>query len=360
MNQNNYVAIMAGGIGSRFWPMSRATYPKQFLDILNTGKTLLQSTYERYLSFIPNENIYIVTSEEYVSIVHEQLPNLPFINIIGEPERKNTAPCIAYISLKIKKLNADANIIVAPSDHLIDDVEEFQNTCLEALDFTAKNNAFVTLGIKPTYANTGYGYIQYEGEAVQNEIYKVKRFTEKPDLDNATTFFKSGDYLWNAGIFIWKAKDIIDAFREFMPEMFDIFIGSIPYLNTEKEKAAIQHVFKYCESVSIDYAIMEKAQNVYIIPSEFTWSDLGTWNSAWENFEKDNAENAVSGENTLMVDSTGCIVHSNDQKLVLVGGLDDLIIVNTPDALLICKKENEQQIKDYVAKVKQIKGGQYL
>ena len=360
MNQNNYVAIMAGGIGSRFWPMSRATYPKQFLDILNTGKTLLQSTYERYLSFIPKENIYIVTSEEYVSIVHEQLPNLPFENIIGEPERKNTAPCIAYISLKIKKLNADANIIVAPSDHLIDDVQEFQKTCLEALDFTSKNNAFVTLGIKPTYANTGYGYIQYEGDAVQNEIYKVKRFTEKPDLATATTFFKSGDYLWNAGIFIWKAKDIIDAFREFMPEMFDIFVGSIPYLNTEKEKAAIQHVFKYCESVSIDYAIMEKAQNVYIIPSEFRWSDLGTWNSAWENFEKDNAENAISGQNTLMVDSTGCIVHSNDQKLVLVGGLDDLIIVNTPDALLICKKENEQQIKEYVAKVKQIKGGLYL
>ncbi len=360
MNTNNYVAIMAGGIGSRFWPMSRETYPKQFLDILNTGKTLLQSTFERYLTFIPLENIYIVTSDEYISIVHTQLPNLPIENIIGEPQRKNTAPCIAYISLKIQKLNKDANIIVAPSDHLIEDTNLFEKTCLQALDFTAKNNAFVTLGIKPTYANTGYGYIQFDKNATDNNIHPVKRFTEKPQMETALQYFKSGEYLWNAGIFIWKAADIIKAFRSYMPEMFDIFVCGAADFNTEHEKKAIQHIYNYCEAVSIDYAIMEKAQNVYVIPSDFTWSDLGTWNSAWENIEKDSNQNAVTGNNTLMVDASGCIVHSKDKKLVLVAGVEDLIIVNTADALLICKKENEQQIKDYVSKVQLTKGKLYL
>jgi mannose-1-phosphate guanylyltransferase len=360
MNKNNYVAIMAGGIGSRFWPMSRTTYPKQFLDILNTGKTLLQSTYDRFSTFIPNENIYIVTAEDYVSIVKEQLPLLPLENIIGEPERKNTAPCVALISLKLKKINADANLIVAPSDHLIEDEEMFEKTCLQALNFTEKNNAFVTLGIKPTYANTGYGYIQYEKGGTQKEVFPVKRFTEKPNLEDATDFFTNGSYLWNAGIFIWKAKDIIEAFRNFMPAMFDVFICGAPEFNTPKEKEAIKHIYKYCESVSIDYAIMEKANNVFVIPSNFKWSDLGTWNSAWEIIEKDNAQNAVASTNTLMIDSTGCIVHSSDKKLVLVGGVEDLIIVNTADALLICKKENEQLIKEYVAKVKQTKGELYL
>jgi len=358
--KNNYVAIMAGGIGSRFWPMSRSTYPKQFLDILNTGKTLLQGTYDRFTSFIPNENIFIVTSAEYVSIVKEQLPQIPEANIIGEPERKNTAPCIALIALKLKKINPDANLIVAPSDHMIENAEVFQQNCISALNFTAQNNAFVTLGIKPTYANTGYGYIQYEKKNSTQGIYTVKRFTEKPNKTTAIEFFNDGSYLWNSGIFIWKAADLINAFRSYMPEMFNIFQCGLIDFNTSKEAAAINHIYKHCESISIDYAILEKATNVHVIPASFGWSDLGTWNSAWENFEKDNAQNAIAGDNTLMVDANGCIVHSTDKKLVLVGGVDDLIIVNTPDALLICKKENEQQIKEYLAKVKETKGELYL
>ncbi len=360
MNKNNYVAIMAGGIGSRFWPMSRTSYPKQFLDILNTGKTLLQSTYERYLGFIPNENIYIVTSEEYVSIVKQQLPNLPEENIIGEPERKNTAPCIAYISLKIHLLNPNANLVVAPSDHMIEDTAAFKETCEKALDYTEKNSAFVTLGIQPTYANTGYGYIEFENRNLKSSVFPVKRFTEKPNLETATAFFNSGTYLWNAGIFIWKTRDIIAAFKLYVPKMYDVFVCGLPDFNTANEKAAVKHIFRHCENVSIDYAIMEKAQNVFVIPATFDWSDLGTWNSAWENFEKDGAQNAVAGDNTMMVDANGCIVHSTDKKLVVVGGVDDLIVVNTPDALLICKKENEQQIKEYLQKVRMEKGALYL
>jgi mannose-1-phosphate guanylyltransferase len=360
MNTNNYVAIMAGGIGSRFWPISRTTYPKQFLDILNTGKTLLQCTYERYLQFIPNENIYIVTSDEYIPIVAAQLPLLPVENILGEPERKNTAPCVAYIALKLKKMNPDANLIMAPSDHMIEAPEVFQEVCKMALDFTATHNAFVTLGIKPTYANTGYGYIQFEASHVEKGIHPVKRFTEKPSLSNAIDFFQSGEYLWNAGIFIWKAKDIIDAFRDYVPEMYDVFSCGLIDFNTPKEKESIKHIYNYCESISIDYAIMERAKNVYVIPADFKWSDLGTWNSAWENFTKDDAQNAVAGNNTVVVNANGCIVHSTDNKLVLVGGVNDLIIVNTPDALLVCKKEDEQYIKQYVAKVKEQKGDTYL
>jgi mannose-1-phosphate guanylyltransferase len=360
MNKNHYVAIMAGGIGSRFWPMSRSNYPKQFLDILNTGKTLLQSTYERFLSFIPIENIYIVTSEEYVSIVREQLPLLPVQNIIGEPSRKNTAPCIALISLKLKKLNPEANLIVAPSDHMIKNEEAFKKNCLSALAYTEQQNAFVTLGIKPTYANTGYGYIQFDKETTAQKIHPVKRFTEKPDAATAREFFNNDSYLWNGGIFIWKARDIVNAFMQFMPDMMDVFVCGLIDFNTEKESAAVKHIYKFCESISIDYAILEKADNVFVIPAEFDWSDLGTWNSAWDLIKKDQAQNALSGENTLMIDSHGCIVHSSDKKLILVGGLNDLIVVNTPDALLICKKENEQQIKSYLTDVKEKKGVLYL
>lgn len=360
MNTNNYVAIMAGGIGSRFWPMSRTSYPKQFLDILNTGKTLLQSTYERYLNFIPNENIYIVTSAEYVSIVKEQLPNLPEENVIGEPERKNTAACIALISFKLKKLNPAANLVVAPSDHMIANDEQFRINCLEALSITAEKNAFVTLGIRPTFASTGYGYIHFEKKLPGQKIYDVLKFTEKPDKEWATVFFESGAFLWNAGIFIWKVTDILEAYKLFMPGMYVLFDNLAADFNTAREEAAVKAIYECCESTSIDYAILEKAQNILVIPATFDWSDLGTWNSAWENFEKDDAGNAVAGNNTLMVDASGCMVHSTDKKLVLVGGVEDLIVVNTPDAILICKKENEQQIKEYLQKVKMEKGALYL
>ncbi len=360
MNKNNYAVIMAGGIGSRFWPMSRTSFPKQFLDILNTGSTLLQATCARFEGLVPIENIYIVTSEEYVSIVKKQLPDLPPQNIIGEPERKNTAACIALISFKLHKLNPKANLIVAPSDHLIENVDEFQKNCLAALNQTENTNTFVTLGIRPTYANTGYGYIQWENGLGTKPPYKVKRFTEKPDKATAIEFLNDGNYLWNSGIFFWKAEDILNAFEQYMPSMYNLFESGHMDLNTDREIAMIGNVYSQCESTSIDYAILEKAQNVMVIPATFSWSDLGTWNSAWENINKDSAQNAISGKNTLMVDAKGCIVHSQDKKLILVGGVEDLIVVNTPDALLICKKENEQEIKEYLNRVKQSTGELYL
>ncbi len=360
MNTNNYAVIMAGGIGSRFWPMSRAAYPKQFLDILNTGHTLLQSTYNRFAKIIPAENIFIVTSKDYIHIVEEQIPQIPVSNIIGEPERKNTAPCIALIALKIKLLNPEANLIVSPSDHLIENETMFIADCLTALDQSANNDTLITFGIQPSYANTGYGYIQYEASQTNTPAHKVKRFTEKPNKQTAIQFLQEGSYLWNSGIFFWKADTIINAFRTYMPDMFDVFVCGRMDLNTEKEASAVEHIYQHCPSISIDYGILEKAENVYVIPVAFGWNDLGTWNSAWENTEKDNALNAVGGNNTMVIDAQGCIVHSTDKKLVLVGGVSDLIIVNTPDALLVCNKEHEQQIKEYLTIVKETKGELYL
>jgi mannose-1-phosphate guanylyltransferase len=359
-NKHHYVAIMAGGIGSRFWPMSRTAYPKQFLDVLNTGKTLIQWTYERYAKFIPDENIFIVTSEEYLGIVKEQLPNLPLQNILAEPSRKNTAPCIAYISFKLAQLDPDAVFVVAPSDHLILEEEAFQQTALQALDFVENIKSLVTLGIKPTHPNTGYGYIQYEGHEVANGVYKVKTFTEKPDLEIAKTFIASGDFLWNAGIFAWKASTILAAFEKHQPEMFELFDQQRALFNTAKEHQAITKIYPQCVNISIDIAIMEKADNVYVIPSSFGWSDLGTWNSAYENIEKDYLGNAVASNNVVVIDATKCMINAPKDKLVVVQGLDDFIVVDTKDVLLICSKEKEQSIKEYVAEVKRNKGDQYI
>ncbi len=273
MKNNNYVAIMAGGVGSRFWPMSTSAYPKQFLDVLNTGYTLLQETYNRYIDFIPNENIYVVTNKEYVDIVHEQLPLLPKENIIGEVARKNTAPCVAYIASRLYKKNPEANLVIAPSDHLITDVTAFRKDCEQALDYTSKHNAFVTLGINPTHPNTGYGYIQYESQSTSS-IYNVNRFTEKPKEKDAVKYLASGNYLWNAGIFIWKASDILNAFRIYCPELYEAFYNIRNRYFTSSEEAYVAEIFYTCESISIDYAIMEHAQNVYVIPAQFAWSDL--------------------------------------------------------------------------------------
>jgi mannose-1-phosphate guanylyltransferase len=360
MNKNNYVAIMAGGIGSRFWPVSRVDYPKQFLDILNTGKTLIQSTFDRFAQYIPLENIYIVTSHQYKDLVAKQLPQLPIENIVCEPSRKNTAPCIAYISYKLQQLNPDSNLICAPADHLILDDKAFIKTSLEALEFTEKNNALLTLGIKPFQPNTGYGYIQYEQQSVSDNIYKVKTFTEKPDLELAKTFLASGDFLWNAGIFVWETKNIISAFEKYLPEIHELFYGAKKGMNTETEKEAIDLIYPLCVNISIDYGILEKADNVYVIPSSFGWSDLGTWGSAYENLEKDYHENTVTGENVVMFDSTKNIVHTKGDKLVLLQGLNDFIVVDTADALLVCKKENEQNIKEYLSEIKRNKGDKYL
>lgn len=359
-NKNHYVAIMAGGIGSRFWPMSRTALPKQFLDVLNTGKTLLQWTYERYAKFIPAENIYIVTSEEYVDIVKTQLPMLPIDNILAEPSKKNTAPCIAYISFKLAQINPDAKCIVAPSDHLILEEERFQAIVLQVLDFVDNIKALATLGIKPTHPNTGYGYIQYEGLEVVKDVYKVKTFTEKPDVEIAKSFIESGDFLWNAGIFAWKISSILTAFEKYQPEMYELFDQEKMHFNTPAEKTAIQKIYPQCTNISIDIAIMEKANNVYVMPASFGWSDLGTWNSAYENMEKDYLGNAVASDNVIVIDATKCMINSPKDKLVLVQGLDDFIVIDTKDVLLICSRDKEQSIKEYVAEVKRNKGDKYI
>jgi mannose-1-phosphate guanylyltransferase len=360
MNKNNYVAIMAGGIGSRFWPMSRTSMPKQFLDILNIGRTLIQATYDRFAKFIPVENIYIVTSAQYKDIVKAQLPELPEGNILCEPSRKNTAPCIAYISYKLAQLDPKANLICAPADHLITETDAFIDICKHALHFTSHIKALVTLGIKPTTPNTGYGYIQYESLSAGENIYKVKLFTEKPDLALAKTFVASGDFLWNAGIFIWQVKNIIAAFEKHTPELHEVFDAEKEHFNTNNEEEALERIFPQCTNTSIDYAVMEKADNVYVIPSSFGWSDLGTWKSAYETIEKDYLENAVGGNEVVVIDATKNMVHAPNNKLVVLQGLDDFIIVDTEDVLLICKKDKEQEIKEYVAEVKRKKGDKYI
>lgn len=351
---------MAGGIGSRFWPMSRTNYPKQFLDILNIGRTLIQSTYDRFAKFIPKENIYVVTFEDYADIVAEQLPELSKANILCEPSRKNTAPCIAYVSYKIQLLNANANLICAPSDHLITDDDGFIKICNEALKFTAHIKGLFTLGIKPTHPNTGYGYIQYEPLAVGENIYKVKTFTEKPTVEIAKAFIASGDFLWNAGIFVWQVKNIIKAFEKLLPEIHEVFDAELNNFNTDAEKEAIERIYPLCVNISIDYGIMEKADNVYIMPSSFGWSDLGTWASASQNLEKDYFGNAVVGDNVMIIDATNNLVHASNKKLILLQGLNDYVVVDTKDVLLICKKDKEQEIKEYVAEVKRNKGDKFL
>jgi len=360
MNKHNYVAILAGGIGSRFWPKSRTPFPKQFLDILNTGKTLIQSTYDRYAAFIPKENIYIITSVEYTEIVQQQLPNIKAENILSEPSRKNTVPCIAYISFKLLQRDPEASLIVAPSDHLVLDNATFEHVALQALDFAAHMKAFVTLGIKPTYPNTGFGYIQHEPLAVADNIFKVKTFTEKPNTELAKAFIADGHYVWNAGIFIWITKQVVQAFEQHQPEMYEIFAAELNNFNTTEEQAALERIYPLCTNISIDYAIMERAHNVYVIPSSFGWSDLGTWNSAYDNLEKDYLGNAVAGDNVMVIDATKCMVSAPNDKLLVLQGLDDFIVVDTEDVLLICKKDKEQQIKDYVAEVKRNIGDQYL
>ena len=360
MTKNNYVAIMAGGIGSRFWPISRTDFPKQFLDILNTGRTLIQSTFDRFSKFIPAENIYIITFEQYKDIVAEQIPELPLENILCEPSRKNTAPCIAYISYKLQLLNANANLICAPADHIITDEEAFKKVCTDALHFTSHIKALVTLGIKPVNPNTGYGYIQYDEHAVSDNVYKVKTFTEKPDKQLAKTFLASGDFLWNAGIFVWQVKNIIKAFEKHLPEMAEVFEAEKQHFNTKKEKAATERIYPQCVNISIDYGVMEKADNVYIIPSSFGWSDLGSWTSTYENLEKDYLGNAVTGNQVMVIDATNNMIHANNKKLIVLQGLDDFVVVDTKDVLLICKKDKEQDIKEYVAEIKRNKGEKYL
>ncbi len=361
MNKHNYAAILAGGLGTRFWPKSRASFPKQFLDILGTGETLIQSAYKRYASFILPENIYIITSEEYVDLVKQQLPELNHENILAEPSRKNTAPCVAYIAFKLLQKDPKAALVVAPSDHLVIDTQIFKQLTMQALKFAIKNKAFVTLGIKPTYPNTGYGYIQYDLNSAQDDIvYEVKTFTEKPDIELAQTFLASGDFLWNAGIFIWTVEDILAAFEQYQPEMYELFVAEKDNFNTPQEKKALNHIYPLCINISIDYAIMEKAENVYVVPADFGWSDLGTWNSAYINLIKDKKGNAVTGENVITIDVINTMISAQEDKLLVLQGLEDFIVVDTKDVLLICKKDKEQQVKEFLSEVKKKKGDKYL
>jgi mannose-1-phosphate guanylyltransferase len=360
-DKNKYAIIMAGGIGSRFWPISKTNRPKQFLDILGTGETLIQQTYKRFLKICPAENIYVVTNESYRSLVNEQLPDLSNNQILGEPIAKNTAPCIAYSCHKIHKSNPQATVVVAPSDHLILNESEFCNQINLALYIASKNDYLITLGIKPTRPDTGYGYIQYVDNKNEEGHYKVKTFTEKPNIELAKTFIQSGDFLWNAGIFVWSTKSILTAFEKFLPDIHDIFVDGKMYYNTSQEADFIERSYSQCSSISIDYGIMEKANNVHVFAVDFGWSDLGTWGSLYTVLEKDYVGNAVVfPKNVIMYDSSNCIVNTSTEKLVVVIGLDDFIVVDSGDVLLICPKIQEQEIKQIVADIKMKKGEKYI
>lgn len=361
MNKNYYALIMAGGIGSRFWPISRSSHPKQFIDILGTGKTLIQNTYERFLKVCPKENIYVVTNENYTDLVKQQLPDIVDSQILTEPVMRNTAPCVAYGCFKIESLNPDAAIVVAPSDHLILDEAAFTNAIEKSLKTASENKCLITLGIKPSRPDTGYGYIQYTDNVLNSDFHKVKTFTEKPTLEIAKTFIQSGDFLWNAGIFVWSAKTIVDAFGAYLPDMFDIFADARNHYNTDNERNYVNQAYQRCTNISIDYGIMEKADNVYVLPSEFGWSDLGTWASIYDLAEKDYVGNAViPSEKVIMYDSSNCMVNVPDEKLVILQGLHDYIVVESNNTLLICPRDQEQNVKKVVADVKQKFGTKYI
>ncbi len=349
-----YCVIMAGGIGSRFWPMSRTDLPKQFHDVLGTGSTLLQQTFERFLAICPKENILIVTSSIYKQLVKGQIEGLPEENILLEPTRRNTAPCLAYASKKILSQNPDACMIVAPSDHLVLKEKAFEATIQNAIDQAVNSSNLVTLGIKPSRPDTGYGYIQFEDEPESPlaDVKRVKTFTEKPDIDLAKEFLHSGDFYWNSGIFIWTVKSILNAFEKHLPELNDLFSELIPALGTPKETEAVAHVYARSESISIDYGIMEKAKNVNVVLSDFGWSDLGTWGSLFTQIKKDKENNAVIGKRVRLSNSSDNMINMPKDKLAVINGLNDFILVDTDDVLLICPKSEEQHIKQIVNDLK--------
>jgi mannose-1-phosphate guanylyltransferase len=356
-----YVIIMAGGIGSRFWPISRTECPKQFIDILGTGKTLIQSTYERFLKIVPKENIYIVTNENYTKLVKQQLPDLNDQQILGEPIMRNTGPCVAYACHKINRINPNASIVVSPSDHLILDSAEFLKDITKSLETASRYDCLITLGIKPSRPDTGYGYIQFTSQTLEGDFYKVKTFTEKPNAELAKTFVQSGEFLWNAGIFVWSASSIIKSFEKYLPDINELFKEGESVYNTPEEQSFIQTVYYQCTNISIDYGIMEKAENVYVLPTDFGWSDLGTWSSIYELAEKDYVGNAViPSEKVIMYNSSNCMVNVPKNKLVILQGLHDYIVVESNNSLLICPMEEEQSIKQIVSDVKSRFGAEYI
>lgn len=376
---------MAGGVGSRFWPFSRADKPKQFLDFFGTGRSLLQMTVDRFRPIVPIENVFIVTNVAYKQLILEQVPDLNERQILCEPARRNTAPCIAYATAHIRAIclkragltaaNQDwnrpemqANIVVAASDHLILEEEKFRQTILKAFDFVSQHKAICTLGMEPTRPETGYGYIQYIGgltaqsqhiASTTEGIYPVKTFTEKPNLEMAKVFLKSGDFLWNSGIFIWNLQTISEAFRYLLPEVADRFREGELLMGTDKEEDFIEEMFPKCPNISIDYGIMEKADNVFVIPSSFGWSDLGTWGSLYELSEKDEAKNVSLHSDALFYEAEGNVVTLEPGKLAVVQGVDDMIIAEQKGVLLVCKKAEEQRIKQFVADAQEKFQGKY-
>lgn len=347
---HSHLVIMAGGIGSRFWPMSTPERPKQFVDVLGTGRTFIQMTVDRFKGILPAENVWVVTSQAYEDIVAEQLPEVPRGNILLEPCRRNTAPCIAYAAWRIKSIDPKATIVVSPSDHLVLDVPEFQRVITSAMDFASTSDAIVTLGMKPTRPETGYGYIQTDmscPSARNKEIYRVDAFREKPDLATAEKYIRKPNMLWNAGIFIWNVSTVVNALRVYAPEINEVFENLLPLYGTDKEQEAINENFPKCESISVDYAILEKSEEIYCFPASFGWSDLGTWGSLRENVSRDNNGNAVIGNNVQTFETRDCVIHCGEERRVVVQGLEGYIVAEKDNTLLICKLSEEQRIKQF-------------
>lgn len=350
MTNNNHLVIMAGGVGSRFWPMSTAEKPKQFIDVLGVGRTLIQLTYDRFETICPPENVWVVTNKAYVDIVREQLPEIPAGNILCEPCRRNTAPCIAYVSWKIKAQDPSANVVVTPSDHIVMDAPEFRRVIGNCLKFTGETDAIVTLGMKATRPETGYGYIQADltsSSPRNKEIFRVDGFKEKPDLDTAKKYLADKNYFWNAGIFIWSVHTIVNAFRMYQPTLAGVFESMADVYGTEQEQATIDKRFPECENISVDYAIMEKAEEIFVCPASFGWSDLGTWGSLLTQTRHDDYGNSVIGNNVSLFETRNSIVHAVGAKQVVVQGLDGFIVAENEWRILICKLSEEQRIKQF-------------
>ncbi len=357
-NKNYYAILMAGGVGSRFWPVSTQNFPKQFHDMLGTGDTLIQKTFKRLSYLIPEENIFILTNEHYSDLVFEQLPNITKRQVVLEPVMRNTAPCILYAALKIQKENENAIMIVAPSDHWIEDEKAFSSNVQTAFEYCQSNDALMTLGIRPTFPNTGYGYIEYD-KVTSKAIKAVKQFREKPDYKTAEMFLKAGNFLWNAGIFIWSVTSVIKAFQNNQPELFLLFQKGVTLYNSAKEELFIKENYPLAENISVDYAIMEKSTNVFVIPATFDWNDLGTWGSLYDKLHKDQKLNAIVNSKVLLEDASGNMIRTELNKVVVIDGLNDYIIVDKDDILLIFPKAKEQDIKKVLQNVKTKFGEEY-
>ncbi|MEM8584596.1 MAG: mannose-1-phosphate guanylyltransferase [Bacteroidota bacterium] len=356
---HTYVAIMAGGVGSRFWPASREDKPKQFLDILGDGKSLLRRTFDRFMGLTTADKIFVVTNARYASQVLEQIPEIEENQVLQEPSRNNTAPCVAYTAFKLQQLDPEANFVIAPSDAHIMNEPLFLDNLRRALAFTAQNDALLTLGIAPDRPHTGYGYIQFD-TAGQEGVYQVERFTEKPKLEQAKAFLEAGNYLWNAGIFIWRAKTILEAYQKYAPEIFAILSEGLSCYNTNTEQAFINEFYPSTPSISVDYAIMERADNIYTIPAQFGWSDLGAWEALYSESAKDENGNVVQAEQYLLEDVHNSFVRVPKDKLVVAGGIDDLLIIDEGDVLVVYPKSREQEIKALRKQVEEKIGTKFL